>query len=196
MSYGTDNDPYLDPGRGILRNLAGITTAKELEKAEANLSAAAIALLKERPVLGNFDLAHLIAIHKRLFGSLYPWAGELRTVEMNKGATRFASAEFLPQAAQTLLAELQAENLLDNLADKAYAERLAHYYSELNILHPFREGNGRTQRAFFTLLAARSDRDLAWERMDPAANVAASIAAYHGDESKLVKTLAALLVKA
>jgi len=80
-----------------------------------------------------------------------------------------------------------------DLANKDYVSRLAHYYSEVNILHPFREGNGRTQRAFFTLLAAKSGRYIAWELMDPAQNLAASIEAYQGNENDLIKLLAVLV---
>ncbi|HLA49160.1 MAG TPA: hypothetical protein VJY84_01285 [Candidatus Saccharimonadales bacterium] len=72
MAYDTGVDPYLDPSTGILRNLLGITDANELAKAEANLTAVAIAALAEEPVPGDFDLAHLRAIHKQLFGAIYP----------------------------------------------------------------------------------------------------------------------------
>ena len=113
---------------------------------------------------------------------------------MVKEDTRFANAEVLAQAANELLDKLRAENLLDGLDDKAYIERLAHYYSEVNILHPFREGNGRTQRAFFTLFVAKSGRHIAWESMNTEENLAASIKAYEGDESDLVKMLAAIVV--
>ncbi len=193
MVYDTDIDPYLDPATGVLRNSLGITNADELAKAEANITTVAIAALAEEPVTGNFDLAHLKAVHKQLFGSIYPWAGELRKVEMVKGKTRFANVDFLAQAAAQLFDNLHAENLLNGLADKDYIRRLAHYYSELNILHPFREGNGRTQRAFFTLLAAQSGRHIAWDLMDPAENLAASIEAYKGNGSNLVKLLTGLV---
>lgn len=88
---------------------------------------------------------------------------------------------------------MRAERLLDELGSDEYARRLAHYYSELNILHPFREGNGRTQRAFFTLLAQRTGKRLAWQHLDAQENVAASIAAYNGDESKLAAMLSRLV---
>lgn len=193
MPYDTDTDPYLDPDTGILRNSLGITTQAELDEAEADISTVVLAALPDNPIPGNFDLRHLQAIHKALFGSLYPWAGELRTVEMTKEATRFANPEFLEKAAAALFDELHKENLLRNLSDETYVERLAHYFSEVNILHPFREGNGRTQRAFFTLLAMEAGHRIKWESIDADQNLAASIAAYQGDESGLATMLASLL---
>ena len=157
------------------------------------MTAVAIATLTEKPVRGNFDLAHLQAIHKRLFGAIYPWAGELRRTEMSKDSTRFASVDSLNQAANQLFDSLHKEKLLNGLTDEDYVRRLAHYYSEVNILHPFREGNGRTQRAFFSLLAAESGHRIAWDLMDASKNLAASIKAYNGDESDLVKLLTTLI---
>lgn len=193
MPYELESDPYVDPDTGILQNLLGIESADYLEKAEADITAAAIALLDERHVPGNFDLTHLQNIHRELFGQIYPWAGELRTVEITKGQTKFASVEFLGQAAKELFDKLRGENLLRNLNEESYAVRLAHYYSEINILHPFRDGNGRTQRAFFTLLVAESGRRIAWELLDPNENLAASIAAYNGDKTRLAKMLVSLV---
>jgi len=194
MPYGTDTDPYIDPATGILRNSLGVTDVNELDKAEADITAGLIASLVEHPVPGNFDLMHLRDIHRELFSSIYTWAGELRTVEITKGETRFANAEFLEQAANKLFEELHEENLLKELSDEDYIRRLAHYYSEVNILHPFREGNGRTQRAFFTLLALESGKRIAWERIDSDENLSACIAAYAGDESGLAKMLSLLVM--
>ena len=193
MVYDTDTDPYVDPATGVLRNSLGISDTDELAEAEADLTTVAIATLTEKPVRGNFDLAHLQAIHKRLFGAIYPWAGELRRTEMSKDSTRFASMDSLNRAANQLFDSLHKEKLLNGLTDEDYVRRLAHYYSEVNILHPFREGNGRTQRAFFSLLAAKSGRRIAWDLMDASKNLAASIKAYNGDESDLVKLLTTLI---
>lgn len=194
MPYDAGIDPYIDPNTGILSNSLGITSQTELEKAEADISAVVLASLPDQPIPGNFDLQHMQAIHRALFGSLYPWAGELRTVELTKGSTRFANPEFLEQAAATVFYELHHENLLRDLPGNTYIERFAHYFSEVNILHPFREGNGRTQRAFFSLLAADAGRRVKWESMDPAENLKASVAAYNGDESDLVAMLTLLIV--
>ncbi len=195
MSYELEKDPYLDSPDGVLKNLLEITNSDELARVEGNLTGIQIASMAEKPVEGDFDLGHLQAIHKRIFGSIYPWAGELRTVELSSGSTRFASIEYLPKAAQEVFDSLKSDGLLVNLSDEDYTSKFAHYYSEVNILHPFREGNGRTQRAFFSLVAAQSGRFLAWDRLDADQNIQASIAAYNGDESKLTGMLAELVVQ-
>lgn len=195
MPYAADTDPYLDLTTGILRNSLGISTQIELDKAEADISTVVLASLPDNPIPGSFDQAHLQAIHRALFGSLYPWAGELRTVELAKDSTRFANPDFLEQAATSVFDKLHDENLLRDLPEKQYIERLAHYYSEVNILHPFREGNGRTQRAFFTLLAAESGYRIRWELMNVEQNLEASIMAYGGNEDLLVMMLASLVTR-
>lgn len=144
-------------------------------------------------VPGQFDLDHLCAIHGYMFDGVYPWAGELRSVELTKGSVRFVKAASLRQSAKSLFEALRRENLMNNLPHEVYIEHLAHYYSEINILHPFRDGNGRAQREFFSLLAAESGRYIAWELMDSAEEVAANIQAYNGDESGLVRLLSPLV---
>jgi cell filamentation protein len=192
MAYQLDKDPYIDSETGVLRNLFGAKDLATLSQIEAEITVAVIATLNERPIVGDFDLKHLQVIHQRLFSNIYDWAGKLRTVEMAKGNTRFASIEYLQQAADLLFKELKAENYLDDLDDKKYLQRFTHYYSEVNILHPFREGNGRAERVFFSLLAGRSGRHIAWDLLDPKEAIKASVAAYNGDESQLIKLLTPL----
>lgn len=194
MTYSATDDPYTDASTAVLKNLLGLTNNDQLAEAEASLTAVAITSLLEQPIAGNFDLAHLKAIHQHLFGSIFEWAGKLRTVEMTKADTHFANVDFLEKAADTLFSRLNEENLLNGLPHRQYIARLAHYYSEINILHPFREGNGRTQRAFCTLLATRSGYLIEWDKMDPSVNLVASIRAYNGDEGDLTAMLGRLLV--
>ncbi|HEX9153702.1 MAG TPA: Fic family protein [Candidatus Saccharimonadales bacterium] len=193
MAYNSNPDPYIDFKTGVLKNLLGVTSTEELEAAEADITAAAIASMPDDTALGNFDLEHLKNIHWELFNTIYSWAGEIRTVEIAKENTRFANSDAIEQAAKALFEELHNENLLDGLSRDKYIQRLAHYYSEVNILHPFREGNGRTERAFFSQFVAVVGRRLAWERMDSDENLHACIAAYEGDEKRLVTMLDGLL---
>lgn len=136
--------------------LLNITTKQELEDAEAAITSATIASIPDQPPTGNFNLGHLQGIHWELFNVIYGWAGNLRTIEIAKGNTRFANSDIIEQAAHNVFKELHAENLLKDLQREKYIQRLAHFYSEVNVLHPFREGNGRTQRVFFSQLVAQS----------------------------------------
>ena len=193
MPYSSIPDPYIDSETGVLKNLLGISSNEELEAAEADITAAAIASMPDESALGDFDLEHLKNIHWELFNTIYAWAGEIRTVEIAKENTRFANSDAIEQAAKALFDKLHSENLLKDLPREQYVQQLAHYYSEVNVLHPFREGNGRTERVFFSQLVAVAGHRLAWERMDADENLRACIAAYEGDESPLAKMLNDLL---
>ncbi len=193
MPYSSSPDPYIDAETGVLKNLLGISTSEDLKDAEADITTSIIASLPDQPALGQFDLEHLKNVHWELFSSIYTWAGEIRTVEMAKENTRFANSDAIEQAASELFGKLHAEGLLKGVALEQYTERLAHYFSEINILHPFREGNGRTERVFISQLAAKAKYRLAWERMDADENLRACAAGYEGDESLLAAMLNGLL---
>jgi cell filamentation protein len=77
-------DPYVYPGTSILRNRWGVRDAAELARREATITAARLAELAERPIPGDFDLAHLQALHRHIFGDVYDWAGEIRSVAIAK----------------------------------------------------------------------------------------------------------------
>lgn len=171
-------DPYVDPRTGVLRNLLGLTDAAGLAQAEARLAAAAeVVLFAEHLHLGHYDLPHLRSIHRHLFRAIYDWAGELRTVNMTKGDTVFALVEWLEPQAEQVFAWLADEHHLLNQPRDQFIEGASRFLSDLNALHPFREGNGRTQRAFLRLLAADAGWHLAWADVDPAENAAISAAA-------------------
>ena len=103
------HDPYLDPDAGMLRDRRGITDAEELKYVERQrASMAATSLLTElRPT--RWDPALLRFLHQQLFGQLYDWAGQYRTVEISKGTSRFASAQHIPTQVKTVLAELEQD---------------------------------------------------------------------------------------
>jgi len=185
MSRYSDSDPYLDPETRVLINRLGITDESILEQIEAALVATRSYELAQTPLKGRFDLAHLQAIHKHLFGDLYEWAGQLRTIDISKGGNRFANHMMIESAAVPIFQQLARENHLAGLGAEAFSNRGAYYLGELNALHPFREGNGRAQREFISHLAHANGYYIAWENMAPADLLAASIASFHGDISKL-----------
>ncbi len=186
MIYEIDKDPYIDLKTGILRNLLDINNQSILDQVEAEISALKSAIILDNPIPGDLNLEYYQNIHQILFSTIYQWAGKLRTIEISKGKTKFASVAFLFESAKNVFDELNSDIELDNLEDRDYSIKLAHYYSEINILHPFREGNGRTQRVFFSVLAQRSDRHIAWELLSKEENEAACVQAYNGDDSYLV----------
>lgn len=193
MPYSTHPDPYTNLNTGVLKNLLGLSNQKDLNEAEADITAAIIASIPDYPPLGEFDLEHLKNIHWEIFNAIYDWAGDTRLVEIAKERTRFANSDSLGQAAGELFKQLHDDDLLKDLPRNEFVAKLAHYYSEVNVLHPFREGNGRTERVFFSQLVALNGYRLAWERLDPKENLQVCIAAYDGDDEPLAQMLDGLL---
>jgi cell filamentation protein len=185
-------DPYSDPVAGVLYNKLGLGTAAELEAAEREITHAALILLDESPVSPGYDLPHLREIHKRIFGDIYEWAGQIRTVAIAKGAV-FCLPQYIDSSAAVIFRELRDEDCLSRLRRDAFAGRLAYYLGEVNALHPFREGNGRAQRAFFGQLARDAGFTLAWQHLDPVRNVEASAAIMRGDPEPMREMLDALV---
>ena len=113
-----------------------------------------VSQILEHPCKGSFDLRHLQTIHKFLFRDVYPWAGKLRTVNIAKG-NQFCNCLYLESGSQPIFIKLREEDhYLINCRPENVAEKLAYYLGEINVIHPFREGNGRTQRVFIQYLAA------------------------------------------
>ena len=183
----SDSDPYLDPATGVLTNRLGITDEATLEQTEAALAATRSYELSQTPLKGRFDLAHLQAVHRYLFGDLYEWAGQLRTIDISKGGNRFAHHALIESAAAPIFQQLAKEKHLAGLGLEAFSDRAAYYLGELNALHPFREGNGRAQREFISHLAQANGYYVAWENVSPAELLSASIASFHGDTSELAR---------
>jgi cell filamentation protein len=136
----------------VLRNKFSIMDAEELKRVEATLTAIRIAQLDEHPIPGRFDLDHLKAIHHHIFQDVYEWAGELRRVDISKESSWFAHFAFIESNANALLPDFAREHHLRGLPADQFTARAAYYLGELNTLHPFRDGNGRTQRAFLSAL--------------------------------------------
>jgi cell filamentation protein len=185
------SDPYALPN-GTLRNKLGITDVAELSLAEAALAAVELALLDAEPLTGNYDLAHLQGFHQRIFGSVYPWAGELRTVEISKG-TSFCPSINIASYAGGVFRELAGNRYLRGLDRPAFVHALAELYGDVNAVHPFREGNGRTLRAFLAQLARDAGYTLSWEDMDGQENITASVASFNGSSDLLEKMLDGLV---
>jgi cell filamentation protein len=117
-------DPYTDPLTGALRNKLGLSTAGELETAEREITHAALIFLKEAPVLPSYDLGHLCAIHRRIFGDICEWAGQPRTVAIAKGSW-FCLPQYIESSAAEIFRALHGESLLRGLPRDVFTERLA-----------------------------------------------------------------------
>lgn len=152
----TQSDPYTDPATGVLFNLLNLADPAALAEAEREISFLRENHVRRAPLPGEFDFKHLSAYHRHLFGDIYEWAGTTRRVNIAKVGAFFASWLHVEPALRELFANLRKEHLLVGLDRSAFLTRFTHYFIEVNVAHPFREGNGRTQRAFFRHLAAHA----------------------------------------
>lgn len=142
---------YCYQNSNVLINKLNIKTHDELVVAEREITSLKIAMAKSQPIEGDFDLEHLKRIHKFIFEDIYSWAGCLRHVNISKG-NQFCLVDNLEMYGNSIFDKLKADNyLIDYQGGVPHA--LAYYLSEINVLHPFREGNGRTQRLFIEYLA-------------------------------------------
>lgn len=177
-------DPYVDRATGLLVNSLGIRDADRLARQERDASVIRDVELTLRPEPGGFDLDHLRRIHRRLFADVYPWAGEVRVCQLTKSAP-FAHPAFIVEQADALFGTLAREQHLRDLPRSDFVLRLAHHLAEVNALHPFREGNGRAQRAFFRHLAAEAGWRLAWSVITAERNDTACRRSLSGDMDPL-----------
>jgi len=154
------NDDYL-----LKHNLLGITSPEELERAEVLVFTLRAAELEQAGIHSiSLTLKGFQDLHFYLFQDVYPFAGKFRDVQLIKGNTRFCQVQFLDSYAMQLFRELNEEPAWDSLEEAA--NRLAYFKSELNMLHPFREGNGRTIRMYLYAYALTRNVEWAFEIMD------------------------------
>ncbi|WP_051542838.1 Fic/DOC family protein [Thiothrix lacustris] len=124
--YGIANDPACYPDSSVLINKLGIHDAEELDEVEKTLTESRAALFE--PDFTAFDLPSLQAIHYHLFQDIYAWAGELRTVDISKGNTRFCSAAYIETEANKLLKKLEKAQYLVGLPQASVVAQLADYW--------------------------------------------------------------------
>ena len=173
--YDIRNSNYCYKGTDTLINKLNIKDAKTLQTFEAKITAAKLLSLRQKGIIGNFDIEHLKKIHTYLFEDIYPFAGEFRNENIAKGVFRFAEFEYIEPELKRLLQELKEDNFLTNLPKEELANKLSYYLAELNVLHPFREGNGRTIREFIRELALKNGYALNLSKVSPKDFLNASI---------------------
>lgn len=142
---------------------------------------------------GALDARHYRAIHRHLFGPVYRWAGRDRTIRIARGTSMFCYPEQIGRQLEGLFADLARAGHLWGLDADSFAAGAAHFLSELNVIHPFREGNGRAQKAFLALLAERAGHRIDVRRINRQVYIEAMIAAFHGDEAPLILLVRGLL---
>ena len=143
---------YCYPNSDVLMNNFNIRDQRVLSRIEQRFTAFRLLELADKTEFGDFDIKHFCDIHQYIFQDIYAWAGDFRTVDIAKG-NLFCKAEFLNTEAERVFQEILLRRDFAGSKTEDAAKILAYVLSELNALHPFREGNGRTQREFIRQLA-------------------------------------------
>ena len=147
IKYGSDNDPYCYTGTQVLINKLNIQDEQLLEEAEKEIT---LFTAEEIDFFSPpYDLNYWKTIHKQLFLDVFEWAGELRTVFITKGETQFCNPLYIEQEASRLFTQLKKESYYEDYSRDTLIQKSSELFAELNLLHPFREGNGRAQRILF-----------------------------------------------
>jgi len=181
--YGTDQAPDCYPGTDVLINLLNLRNAQDLDEAERYLNEVAATRLEfiEPP----YSAATLKQIHRTLFAKIYGWAGEIRTVAISKRSTRFCNPEFIEAQIGQEFARIAKAGWFEGYSRDVLVSSIAESYGTLNVAHPFREGNGRTQRILFEWLIFNTGYTIDWSLAEAQEWTNACIYSYHGDDAPL-----------
>lgn len=174
----TEKDCY--PGTAVLINKLGLRSQEALDEAEKVAVPLRSMELEQETICEPFTFSFYCGLHQRLFGDIYPWAGQVRAVDLSKKGTSFCPASRVKELGEAKFQRLQEMDELRGLPKEAFLREVTDLYHELNMLHPFREGNGRTQRLFFTLLIRRAGYDISFADCDTDQLMIATILAAQG----------------
>jgi cell filamentation protein len=189
--YDAFDDPYAYPGTNVLKNLLDIRDQDTLEAFEVEISTLRA---EESLPEGEFEPAHYCGVHRHLFQDVYNWAGQYRTVRTSKGGNAFCYPENIPAQMDMLFKKLRGGEVFVEQSSDAFLQEVARFLGELNAIHPFREGNGRSQMAFIGIIGATFDHPFAFERLNRTTFLQAMIASYFGNREPLIVELKNLLI--
>ncbi len=183
--YGVGQDPYCYPGTAALKNRFDLRDEQDLNEVEHYLSNIAAQKLEfyEPP----YGLNNLKQIHYRLFSDIYHWAGKIRTVKISKGDTQFCIPRRIEPEADKEFQKMATANWFQGYARDALVTAVAESYGTLNVIHPFREGNGRTQRILFEWIIINAGYGINWWKVDRETWILANIHSVHGDDTQLIQ---------
>ncbi len=177
-------DPLQDgcyENSSVLINKFGIRDAQQLDIMEQSITSMLIAKAAIEIPFENVDFEFYKKLHEYVFVDIYDWAGTIRTVDMSKKATNFCAAEKINERGQRLFQRLSDLNFLKDIKGDDFIIEFTELYCDLNYLHPFREGNGRIQRLFLSMLVSQLGKSLNFAQIDKDSLMIATIKSVSGD---------------
>lgn len=190
--YLDEKGVYCYKGSNVLINKLGIKDEVLFHQAERFYSGLRQSELQETPIQGNFDFEHLKAIHHYLFQDLFFWAGKPRTVPIAK-LNMFCLPMYIESYAAEIFGKLRKKAYFVGYGKEDFIDAITEFLGDVNALHPFREGNGRTQREFIRCLAEKNGYGLDWSLVSSQENITASYESVNGKNSKLRALISRIL---
>ena len=188
---GSQKDCY--PNTTVLINKLGIQDQSELNSVERQFVLLKSSQAEQETIFKNIDFNFYKKLHKQLFGDLYEWAGTVRSMNISKKGTVFCNFEDIERIGTLKFQRLAEQNYLKGLTKSRFIDELTEFYHDMNMLHPFREGNGRTLRLFITLLVRNAGYTLNFSDCDSDLLMIATIKAAQGDLSSLKEVFSELV---
>ncbi|UOH17284.1 Fic family protein [Acinetobacter sp. NyZ410] len=190
VGYDASCDPYVYEN-GVLINSYGIQSTSELNLIENKFTVITIKkLIDDAYFVFPVDLTYYTSIHRCIFSEIYPWAGEVRKVDICKGQTQFCHHDDIYDQLQDLFTELNTQyESLSSMSDSNLAVYIGFILGQLNNIHPFREGNGRTQRVFIHNLLHHLGYKIDWNTISPDSMANACIEFNNGNTRPLERII-------
>jgi cell filamentation protein len=184
------SEGYCYSGTDVLKNKLGLKDDKALTIAEREITSLKLLMLYNSPLIDKFNFDNLCNIHKTIFEDIFEWAGLIRRGDfLSKGNSIFCRGQYIIENAKRIMDNLQKENNLCGLSKSKFIERMAFYMGEINALHPFREGNGRTSREYFRQLSLNAGYILDFSKTEKDKLLNADIEAFNGKYDSLINIL-------
>lgn len=180
------DEKYCYPNSNVLKNKIGFKDLNKLCTFEGDYTQLRNAEIIVKPIKGNLDFAHLKKIHSHIFQDIFDWAGKVRTVNIAKG-NMFCDCKFIDSYSEDIFKNLKKNDYLIGTDKKQFADKLATCIGDINALHPFREGNGRSTRSFIQYVANVAGYELNYNLTNRDAMMEASIESFTCNYEKFSK---------
>lgn len=164
--YTTTESIYCYKGTNVLKNKLNIRNFEKLKEAEDAITTVKQYCLYDHPVEGRFTKTHFLNIHKYIFEDVYSFAGKIRKEQISKGTTTFYPPSSIDKELDKVFLFIKKNKCFCGFDKDSLYDALAYVMAELNIIHPFREGNGRTIREFVRILAQHNGVIINWGNVD------------------------------
>lgn len=186
MPYTAEQDPLCYPGTTVIKNKLDLPSQPELDEFELAVS---LTRADEPSPVGFVDYDHYKALHHHLFQDVYEWAGKVRTIRIGKDGNWFCFPEYIDREMERIFGELVAQGTLVGMSAEKFSVAAAHILAEINAVHPFREGNGRTQLAFLVILADYAGLSFDADALHRDRVIHAMVRSFSGDEEPLARLI-------